>query len=50
MAKLQKNPTPKPAARSQANTEQDRKDEANFMKWMIGITVLLLVVLYWVFA
>ena len=41
----------KPAATSKAViTEQDKKDQASFIKWMVGITFVLILALYYVFS
>jgi hypothetical protein len=44
MAKLKESKVPKAQL-----SEQDQKDERTFIKWMVGITALLILAIYFVF-
>ncbi len=50
MAKNQISRPAKPAAVTPQVTEQDKKDANSFFKWMIGITGLLILLMYYMFT
>ena len=43
-------PSKQPAVSKQVLTAQDKKDQSSFIKWMVGITFVLILALYYVFS
>jgi hypothetical protein len=43
-------PAKQPTVSKQQMTEQDKKDQSSFIKWMVGITLVLILALYYVFS
>lgn len=43
-------PAKQPTISKQEITEQDKKDQSSFIKWMVGITFILILALYYVYS